>query len=617
MRRWFAWALLLASAAAGAGQVAPEIDVYVSHGPVLGRLEADSIGVWARTSRPGRFHVRYGLSADALDARSTVATSTLEDDNTAWVSLPDLQPDTQYYYQVVVDGDGSYTTPVFPFRTNPSPATRIGDLNPDGLFNFSFSATSCAKQSPTQSQGAYPHSGMLRDAAGKVSFHVVLGDWLYEQDRRLDPDIWLSRSAFQGTAMPALLQTVPSLAGAWQNYKTYYENDWSLAGWHARVPSLFLFDDHELLNNFQDATVPGNTARDALFRDPSLKAWQDYLGWSNPVAEPPEIRFGRATIDSENGVLRDPDASFGELRIGEERTLHVHWGNADAGHRDTDANNRSELSAAIDSAGPDDPNAMVYAIEHVLDDHMLLLRPTPEHSGSSSYSIGGSPYYFSQQFSNAELIGLDTRTRRRSALGSETPTMLGESQKRWFLQRLEDSDADVVFVLSSVSFTIPHASRTPHGVEDQSWTGYEAERRELFRAFEDSGKTVILLSGDLHNAFSVKIGERLWEFSVGPIGSLNRAIGQPGGAGVPPNGPYLSAGVETTIRWSTHYLNDTPKQVRRTPIYAIINVNNVFDNPDEDGNARWIAYPQPQVSIQFYDAGTGNLVYAESVLVER
>ena len=57
-------------------------------------------------------------------------------------------------------------------------------------------------------------------------------------------------------------------------------------------------------------------------------------------------------------------------------------------------------------------------------------------------------------------------------------------------------------------------------------------------------------------------------------------------------------------------------QARRTPIYAIIGVNNVFDNPDADGNARWIAYPRPQVSIRFYDAGTGSLKYAESVLVE-
>ena len=613
--RTLACAALLASAMAGASQLEPDVDVHVSHGPVLGRLQADSIGVWARTSRPGRFHVRYGLSPDALDSRSDTAVSRLEGDNTAWTTLSDLRPDTRYYYQLVVEEEGAYASQVFQFRMPASAEVRAGRHNPEGLFNFSFSASSCAKQSPTQAQRGFLHSSMLNDAAGEVDFHVVLGDWLYEQDRRLDPAVWLSRSAPQGSSMPELLEAAPSLAGAWQNYKTYYENDWSLGAWHARVPSLFLFDDHELLNNFQDATVPGHRGRDALFRDPSLRAWQDYLGWSNPVATEPEVHFGRATIDSGRGTLHDPNAAFSEQHPDDERTLHVLWGNLDAGHRDTDANNRSALSAAIDSAGPDDPNAMVYRIERVLDEHTLALDPAPPHSGESSYSIGGSPYYFSQRFSNAELIGLDTRSRRRSSLNSDAPTMLGEEQKRWLLERIEDSTASILFVLSSVSFTIPHVSNTPKGIDDQSWTGYAAERAELFQAFEDSGKTVILVSGDLHNAFSVKINDRLWEFSAGPIGSLNRAIGEPDGSGVPPNGPYLSAGIDTTIRWSTHYFRDTPKQARRTPIYATIGVNNVFDNSDADGNARWIAYPRPQVSIRFYDAGTGNLKYAESVLV--
>ena len=30
---------------------------HVSHGPILGRLSADGVGVWARTMRPGPFAV--------------------------------------------------------------------------------------------------------------------------------------------------------------------------------------------------------------------------------------------------------------------------------------------------------------------------------------------------------------------------------------------------------------------------------------------------------------------------------------------------------------------------------------------------------------------------------
>jgi len=551
-----------------------------------------------------------------LDSRSATVATVLEHDNTAWVELESLRPDTVYYYQVAVDAADGIDSDIFHFRSLPSAEQKVGQLNPDGLFNFAFSAISCAKQSPTMSQGATQHATLLRDAGAKVDFHLVLGDWIYEQDRRLEASRWLIESAPSGTTMPPLLEIVPNLAGAWQNYKTYYDNDRDLRQWHATVPSIFIFDDHEVLNNFQNATVPGHGARDALFRDPALRAWRDYLGWSNPITDMNKIHFGRTQLEAGSALLTDPAADFTSVALHEGRTLHVHWGGPNAGYRNSDARNRSVISAAIEEAGPRDPNASVYRIERVVDDHTLELMPAPAHNSDSSYSIGGLNYFFSQPVANAEFIGLDTRSRRRSPLISDEPTMLGESQKDWLLRRLKESDAAVIFVLSSVSFVIPHMSEGSTGIDDQSWTGYTHERGELLKAFESSGKTVILLTGDLHNAFSVQISERIWEFSVGPIGSLNRATGRLDGTGVPSNGPYSSAGLDTTIRWSTHYVADTPRKNRRTPTYAIVQMNNVFNSPDLKGNSRWVAFEKPQVVVQFYNASTGRLLYAESVLVE-
>jgi alkaline phosphatase D len=615
LTRWFV-PLALLMATASAAELMPEVAVYVSHGPVLGRLGADNVGVWARTAQPAAFHVRYGTNERALDSRSATVATVLEHDNTAWVKLESLRPDTVYYYQVAVDTVGGIDSDIFHFRSLPSAEQKVGQLNPDGLFNFSFSAMSCAKQSPTMSQGARQHATLFRDAGDKVDFHLVLGDWIYEQDRRLEASEWLIESAPSGTTMPPLLEIVPNLAGAWQNYKTYYDSDRDLRQWHATVPSIFIFDDHEVLNNFQNATVPGHGARDALFRDPALRAWRDYLGWSNPITDMNKIHFGRTQLEAGSALLTDPAADFTSVALHEGRTLHVHWGGPNAGYRNSDAKNRSAISAGIEEAGPRDPNASVYQIERVVDDHMLELKPAPAHNSDSSYSIGGLNYFFSQPVANAEFIGLDTRSRRRSPLISDEPTMLGESQKDWLLRRLKESDAAVIFVLSSVSFVIPHLSEGSTGIDDQSWTGYTYERGELLKAFESSGKTVILLTGDLHNAFSVQISERIWEFSVGPIGSLNRATGRLDGTGVPSNGPYSSAGLDTTIGWSTHYVADTPRKDRRTPTYAIVQMNNVFNSPDSKGNSRWVAFEKPQVVVQFYNASTGRLLYAESVLVE-
>ena len=609
-------ALILLVVSAGAVELAPEIAVYVSHGPVLGRLGADSVGVWARTSQPAAFHIRYGTNKVALNSVSATVTTALEHDNTAWVELENLRPDAVYYYQVAIDAVDGIDSEVFHFRSLPSAEQTANRLNQDGLFNFAFSLTSCAKQSPTSSQGTRPHATMFREAADKVNFHLALGDWIYEKDRRLEASRWLTDSAPPATAMPPLLQIVPSLAGAWQNYKTYFDDNRDLRHWHATVPSFFIFDDHEVLNNFQNATVSGYRARSALFRDPALRAWRDYLGWSNPATDTNEIHFGRARLEAGSVLLHDSAADFTKLALPEDREIHVHWGGSNAGYRNNDAENRSAISAAIDAAGPSDPNALIYAIERVVDDHTLALNPAPAHDSESSYSIGGLDYYFSQQFANAEFIGLDTRSRRRSPLVSNEPTMLGGSQKNWLLRRLQESDASVVFVLSSVSFVIPHLSQGADGIDDQSWTGYTHERAELLEAFESSGKIVILLTGDLHNALSVQIGRRIWEFSVGPISSFNRVSGRLDGTGVPANGPYSSAGLDTVIRWSTHFLADTPRQNRRTPVYAIVQMNNVFDSPNPDSRSHWVAFENPQVVVQFYNASTGRLLYAETVLVE-
>jgi len=617
-RRLATWLapLVLLVGTASAAEFVPAVAVYVTHGPVLGKPGAGSVGVWARTSQPAAFHVRYGTNKGALSLRSAMVATLLEHDNTAWVELGNLRPNTVYYYQVAVDTGDGIDSGVFHFRSLPSGEQTVGQLNPDRLFNFAFSVTSCAKQSPTMSQGATPHATMFREAADKVDFHLGLGDWIYEQDRRLEASRWLIESAPPGTAMPPLLEIVPSLAGAWQNYKTYYDNYQYLKDWHATVPSFFIFDDHDVLNNFQNATVSGHGARNALFRDPALRAWRDYLGWSNPTPDMNKIHFGRAQLEAGSALLHDPTAGFTKLALHEGRTLHVHWGGPNAGYRDNDAKNRSAISVAIEKAGPRDPNALIYAIQRVVDDRTLELNPTPAHDSESSYSIGGLNYYFNQQFANTEFIGLDTRSRRRSPQVSDEPTMLGESQKDWLLRRLRESDADVVFVLSSVSFVIPHVSEAPNEISDQSWTGYTHERGELLEAFESSGKTVILLTGDLHNAFSIQISKRVWEFSVGPIGSFNRATGRIDGTGVPSNGPYSSAGLDTTIEWSTHYLTDTPRQHRRTPVYTVVQMNNVFDSPSPEGDSRWVAFEKPQVVVQFYDASTGRLLYAESVLVD-
>lgn len=593
--------------------VAPAVTPHISHGPILGRLTNDSIAVWARTSLPASFYVRYGTSPDRLNASSNIVATQLSHDNTAHVVLPNLQQGTRYYYQAVVDGHPDVATDVHSFRSLTAPDARRGRLNPEGLFNFSFSATSCAKQSRTLSQSNAQHRVMVEKLVDDVAFHVALGDWLYEEGRLRSADEWLAEAGEYGAGLPELVRNVPTLPGVWENYKQYLENDPDLSRWHASVPSMVVYDDHEVLNNFQDATVVGHNARNALFRDPGLRGWRDYLGWANPEQDASTIVFGKGRFDSADSILHDPDADFRELDLAAATNLHVHWGGPYAGFRNTDAKNRSAIDASIDSAGPDDPNAGVYSIEQIIDRNTIAISPSPITDRESAYSIGGLRYYFGWQLANVEFLGLDTRSRRKSTLATSEPNMLGEEQWQWLADRVDSSSADLLVLFSSVSIVIPHISGAPPAVDDQSWSGYPEERDRLIDLLEASGKTVVILTGDLHNAYSIQISDNVWEFAVGPIGALNRTVEEDQAHLVGANGILRQGAFDADIRWGIWYHDETPTRLRRTPVYTVVQVNNVIDSPGNDGLSRWVAYERPQVVVQFYHAGTGDLLYAESV----
>ena len=59
-----------------------------------------------------------------------------------------------------------------------------------------------------------------------------------------------------------------------------------------------------------------------------------------------------------------------------------------------------------------------------------------------------------------------------------------------------------------------------------------------------------------------------------------------------------------------------PAPLVRQPIYTTVQINNVFNNPKEPGKNRWVTYPHPQVIFQFFDALTGDLLYAETIRVK-
>lgn len=584
----------------------------LTHGPMLGQVTADSIRIWGRTSEPSEFVVRFGLHSEKLDQVSPPALTDIAHDNTGVVHLEGLLSDTQYHYQIYLH-DRPQGWPGT-FRTLPSADdTRNEMYNPNGLFNFRFQIGSCANQNPLHGIGHRlpTYETLNRDWADRVHFHIMNGDWLYEELRTFSPEAW---RLVQGVEQfPLSVRVMPTIVGVWENYKLYLSRGVELAKWHRNVPSLFTFDDHELVNDIWGTAEAGKRHRRSVFRDIGTQAWFDYLGWANPVEHEHPIHYGKASMQAGSDLLIDRNADFSQLPLAEMLNLHVHWGTPEAGVNDLRYD---------DDAGH--PNAYVYDIVEVVDQHTLRVHmPAKVDDTDISYSIGRRSYG-KFRVSNCEFYLLDTRgdrdmhdVRDRAKPGV---SMLGKPQREWLLKSMRDSDADFFFVISSVPFMIPHSGAGGFELDEENkeeaWTGFFHERELLIEAWEEIGKKVFVMTGDLHNSFAIKVTENIWEFCCGPHNSVNHvpALDE---SNRPATGVFQFGPRPCDIRWSTYILPDLPRLERLYPHFCVVQVNNVFNMPPQLGGKRWVAYPHPQVVFQYYNGRTGELEYAEAISLDR
>ncbi|MBI5446224.1 MAG: alkaline phosphatase D family protein [Deltaproteobacteria bacterium] len=623
-------ALLLAPAgnAAEAAPVLEKLDGF-THGPQLGNVTSHSVRVWARTRQPASFSVRYSTEPDLGNAKTSPAIQTSWDhDATGWVDLTGLESNTKYYYALVLDGrvaDTRVNGKINSFLTLPDSADFVNrELNPKGLFNFAFEVGTGNSQRNKARPPTY--TTMLNNLKERIHFQIQNGDWIYEAGRDKTEAQWAADNKV-GT-LPDIASFGQGVAGVWENYKLYLDGSRPLAEFYREVPQFVTLDDHEILN---DATGSGHTgfrfdsrgkgwqtdqawrnpqapdkgglAADverAVFRDPALAAWDDYVGWSNPdIGRHRRTHFGQAHLTKGSDVLTDPKADFTKLDLKKVSNLHVLWGYGNTG---------------------------VYEIVKVLGPNQIKVKPALAVTEDARYSIGTN-HYSRFRVANAEFFLLDTRSYRtlhdKNKLNDPKASMLGRVQEKWLLDGLKNSDADFFFIVSSVNLAVPHDNGAWYGRgmdsagKDDGWTAQLHAREKLIKVAESLGKPVIFLTGDLHKSFVARVAPGVYDIGTGPHTSGNHRLGDAGGS--PPSGWYNSGGRLVDLVWtSNQYRNDSGGNPRATvgkgwPIYTVIRVNNTYNVPDKDGRDRWIAYPEPQVVIEFHDGYTGDLSFAYSL----
>lgn len=594
----------------------------ITHGPQLGNVATTSIRVWARTRQPGTFRVVYSTSPDLSNPqRSVPVTTTWDHDATGWAQLTGLKPGTKYFYVLELDGklaDTRVNGKINSFLTLPAAADYADPkVNPKGVFNFAFEIGTGNNQGNQPPPPTYTR--MLNELKDRIHFQIQNGDWLYEKGREQTEQEWATVNGV--TKLPKVAAQAKGVAGVWNNYKIYLDGSKPLADFYREVPLFVTLDDHEILN---DVTGSGQTGfridargkpwqtdlnRDdlqhdverAVFRDPAVAAWRDYVGWSNPdIGNQQPALFGGAKLTKGTNVLTDPQADFTKLDPKKFSNLHVLWGFGNTG---------------------------VYKIARVIDRHRVEVEPSFDVTEDVRYSIG-SNLFSKFRVSNTDFFLLDTRSNRtlhdKNNLADPKTSMLGATQKQWLIDSLKSSDADFVFIVSSVNLAVPHDNGAWYGAgsggasKDDGWTAQLHEREELLKVAESLGKPVFFLTGDLHKSFVARIAPGVYDVASGPHTSSNHRIGDAGGS--PPAGWYKSGDRLVNVLWaSNQYRNDSGGSAGQArgkgwPIYTVIKVNNAFNIPDTaTGKDRWQAYPEPQVIFEFRDGYSGDLVFAHSV----
>ena len=577
-----------------ANHVVPQQSTSVTHGPVLGDLTKDSIRVWLRADSEIEFEILTRPNRPPFDVAKVSRGRTVpEEDFTGYVQVDGLVPNTEYAYAVRVDGEiidlrSGFKDPWPTFRTLPDRESYAHPFNPAGKFNFSFSIGACQRQrSPGKTYGIYPNppafDTIWEKHRNRVSFHVVNGDYSYEET--LDG----------------------SSAGIENNYKLYLNRGRSLNRLLRYVPMMTMYNDHEVTDNIDGSGEVGLGDGNYLVRDPAIRVWQYYADWAN--GDRPQrgrIVLGKAAFEGGSDILHDPEADFTKIDLQQVSTLHV--GPFFKG---------VAKPKLITRGGK---NVGVYRVKRIIDATHLQIEPAAQVSNEAPYSIG-THHYFDRVVGNCHFLFLDTRGERTKFKGVDHASdpdrhVLGDTQKKWFLETVQNSKAEFLFVISPDPWFIYHSAYHVRGEGTESkgdgYCGYVHEREELTEVLDQLEKPVLLLTGDVHHPVAAQITDNVWEFLVSPVNSANHPIGT---AGLPPLGGWFdSEGRTIKIKWLGGYPDNVHYLRQRHTVYAVISLNNIVKAGKPKGAGyQFLAYDAPQVVVTFYDGYSGEMLYSEGI----
>jgi len=228
----------------------------LTHGIQFGDVSTDKAVVWSRSDRPARMLVEYSMQPDFANAKFAFGTLATEaTDFTSRIDLTGLPAAQQWYVRVVFqdlnDSKTHSDTSVGKFRTAPDES---------GSVRFLWSGDTCG-----QGWGINPDIGGMRIyetmRLTEPDFFIHCGDGIYADCPIPEAQIVEETGKiWRNLLIPEVTKVAETLAEFRARYK-YNLMDHNLRRFNAEVPTIWLWDDHEITNNWSPAKDLTDDAR--------------------------------------------------------------------------------------------------------------------------------------------------------------------------------------------------------------------------------------------------------------------------------------------------------------------------------------------------------------------
>ncbi len=238
----FAILLILAAMTSGLGlQTTALGQAKVTHGPIVGAVTSNSARILLRVDNP--LEASYEFDTDSTFVNSLFTESKSADsafDFFVIIDIPNLNPDTKYYYRPVLNGTpepivNTFTT--FPVQGSTS------------TFTFAFGA--CQQNLRDENSNIGRVFPLI--AQDEPRFFLQLGDWTYPDttDNAENPMDYFN----------------VDFSRVQSNYRSKYDPNYPMVELFRTTPLDYVYDDHDFSNDNSDMSFPS--------RENSLRAYRE------------------------------------------------------------------------------------------------------------------------------------------------------------------------------------------------------------------------------------------------------------------------------------------------------------------------------------------------------